>query len=202
MFPDSQASPDAELRADARRNRERIVHVAVEHFGRHGIGTSLEEIARAACVGAGTLYRHFPSREALVAAALRERQAELAALAQRTRAIADADAALRTWVDALEDYLHTFGGLPAPVLEAVKVEASPLALSCDGLIAITAEFLERAQREGSARPGLTARDLFLGALAVAFVLGRAQSCGTSRRTLNDILAHGYLGSAPGGDPNA
>ncbi len=59
------------LRADARRNRDRILKAAMQHFASHGIGASLEEIAKAAGVGAGTLYRHFPSREALLAAACR-----------------------------------------------------------------------------------------------------------------------------------
>src|SRR5690606_35014182 len=65
------------LRADARRNRDRVLKIAMQHFASRGVNASLEEIAKAAGVGAGTLYRHFPSREALLAAALQDRQAEL-----------------------------------------------------------------------------------------------------------------------------
>ncbi|MBU2147004.1 MAG: TetR/AcrR family transcriptional regulator; helix-turn-helix transcriptional regulator [Alphaproteobacteria bacterium] len=186
------------LRADARRNRDRVLQTAMRHFGLHGISASLDEIAREAGVGAGTLYRHFPSREALLAAALRDRQTELLAISRETRGIANADAALARWLQALQDYLRTFNGLPAPVLAAVKEQASPLALSCDTLVSITAEFLERAQREGNARATVTANDLFLGALGIAWVLNRADTCGTSLEALNTIFAHGYLDRRPDG----
>lgn len=180
------------LRADARRNRDRILRIAAKHFASHGIGASLEEIARAAEVGAGTLYRHFPSREALLAAALQERQAELLAASRQARKIGSADDALRDWLAALQNYLRTFNGLPAPVLAAVKERASPLALSCQTLITITGEFLARAQREGSARQSVTANDLFMSAIGIAWVLNRPDACGTTAEALGDLLAHGYL----------
>lgn len=180
------------LRADARRNRETILKTAMRHFAANGVGASLEEIAREAGVGAGTLYRHFPSREALLAAALRDRQAELLARSRQAHAIVDADAALAGWLEALQDYLRTFNGLPAPVLAAVKERASPLALSCDALVSITGEFLARAQAEGRARPSVTANDLFLSALGIAWVLNRAETCGAAPSSLNEILARGYL----------
>ena len=186
------------LRADARRNRDSILKTAVQHFASHGVGASLEEIAREAGVGAGTLYRHFPSREALLAAALRGRQAELLAVSRDARDVADADVALTKWLEALQDYLRTFNGLPAPVLAAVKEQASPLALSCDTLVSITAEFLARAQRDGHARRSITANDLFLSTLGVAWVLNRAETCGTKAKALNAIFAHGYLDRGPDG----
>jgi AcrR family transcriptional regulator len=186
------------LRADARRNRDRVLQTAMRHFALHGIGASLEEIAREAGVGAGTLYRHFPSREALLAAALRDRQAELLVVSREACETTDADAALAKWLQALQDYLRTFNGLPAPVLAAVKEQASPLALSCDALVSITAEFLARAQRNGHARASVTANDLFLGAIGIAWVLNRADACGTSPDALNAIFAHGYLGRSTDG----
>lgn len=180
------------LRADARRNRDRVLQTALRHFDLHGVTASLEEIARDAGVGPGTLYRHFPSREALLAATLQDRQAELLATANDVRDTQDADAALAKWLQALQDYLRTFNGLTAPVLAAVKEQASPLSLSCDTLVAITGEFLERAQRDGHARASVTANDLFLTAIGIAWVLNRAEVCGTSPEGLNAIFAHGYL----------
>lgn len=180
------------LRADARRNRDSVLKTAMRHFSAHGVGASLEDIAREAGVGVGTLYRHFPSREALLAAALRDRQEDLLARVGETRRIACADAALGAWLAALQDYLRTFNGLPAPVLAAVKEQASPLALSCDTLVSITGEFLARAQQQGRARASVTANDLFLGALGIAWVLNRAETCGATPASLNEILAHGYL----------
>jgi AcrR family transcriptional regulator len=184
------------LRADARRNRDRVLQTALRHFDLHGVTASLEEIARDAGVGPGTLYRHFPSREALLAATLQDRQADLLATANDVRDTPDADAALAKWLQALQDYLRTFNGLTAPVLAAVKEQASPLSLSCDTLVAITGEFLERAQRDGHARASVTANDLFLTAIGVAWVLNRADVCGTSPEGLNAIFAHGYLEKSP------
>src|SRR5262249_32941449 len=63
----AMATPERHLRADARRNRERLVTVAREAFAEHGVEASLDDIARRAAVGPGRLYRHFPSREALLA---------------------------------------------------------------------------------------------------------------------------------------
>jgi AcrR family transcriptional regulator len=192
MTTDVLSEERPELRADARRNREKVLHVAMRHFASQGISASLEEIAREAGVGAGTLYRHFPSREALLAAALRDRQAELLKQAHSARAIVNSGAALGGWLEALQDYLRTFNGLPAPVLAAVKERASPLALSCQTLVSITAEFLEQAQRDGHARRQVTANDLFLAAIGIAWVLNRAEACGTSPSALNEIFAQGYL----------
>ncbi|MHA6732445.1 TetR/AcrR family transcriptional regulator [Devosia sp. A369] len=180
------------LRADARRNRDKILSVAMQSFASHGVGASLEEIAKAAGVGAGTLYRHFPSREALLVAALQDSQVALRAQACQAQQIADPDAALSAWLADLQAYLRTFNGLPEPVLAAVKQRASPLALSCDELVSITGEFLVRAQQHGQARATITANDLFLSTLGLAWVLNRAESCGASSPGLNAILAHGYL----------
>ena len=198
-----EASEQPRLRADAQRNRERILRTAMEHFATRGIGASLEDIARAAGVGPGTLYRHFPSREALLAATLQDRQAALLARSEEAGATADPDAALREWLEALQDYLRTFNGLTAPVLAAIKEQASPLAVSCQSLIAITGRFLARAQEHGHARPSVTANDLFLGALGMAWVSDQINAYGTTREALEMLFAHGYLNdhtlslSAPG-----
>ena len=183
------------LRADARRNRERVLEVAKRHFDLHGVSASLDEIAREAGVGAGTLYRHFPSREALVAATLHERQAELLETSRQVREMPDADAALARWLQALQTYLRTFNGLPEPVLAAMKEQASPLSLSCETLKTVTEEVLMRAQQEGSARKTVSAKDLFLSAIAIAWVLNRAEACGTSAENLNAIFTHGYQDTA-------
>lgn len=191
MIPDVPRDEGSGRRADARRNREAILNTAMRRFAAEGVGVSLEEIAREAGVGAGTLYRHFPSREALLAAALRDRQADLLALSRQAREVDDAGAALAGWLEALQDYLRTFNGLPAPLLAAVRERASPLALSCDALISITGEFLARAQAQGSARPCVTANDLFLSVLAMAWVLNRAGTCGATPSSLNEIVLRGY-----------
>ena len=190
---DSMTDAPPDLRADARRNRERILQAAVGQFTRRGIDASLEDVARAAGVGAGTLYRHFPSREALIAAALREGQEALLVQAQQARGLADADAALAAWLAALQGYLRTFHGLPSPVLAAIEQQDSPLALSCEAMAAMTGEFLDRAKREGHARASIGTADLFLATLGIAWAVDRAAACGTSTGRVNEILARGYLG---------
>jgi hypothetical protein len=82
------------------------------------------------------------------------------------------------------------------VLAAIEEQASPLAGSCQNLLAITGAFLARAQEQGHARPTVTANDLFLGALGVAWVADRTAAWGTTREALEAILAHGYLDRRP------
>jgi len=105
---------------------------------------------------------------------------------------ADPDAAFDAWLGGLQDYLRTFNGLPAPLLGALKEQGSPLCLSCDWLVLLTGEFLARAQREGNARCSVTVNEVFLGALGIAWVLDRAEACGTTRAALEGLLARGYL----------
>ena len=191
MTDETKSDELSGLRADARRNRDRVLKAATGHFASRGVNASLDEIARLAGVGAGTLYRHFPSREALLAAALQERQTDLRAQAQAAREIENADDALSAWLAALQDYLRTFNGLPEPVLSALKDRSSPLALPCDVLVQITREFLDRAQQHGRARPSVTADELFLSTLGVAWVLGRTGTGAAAAQGLNRILADGY-----------
>src|ERR1700742_3736865 len=94
-------------RTDAQRNRERILEVAKLAFTRHGANASLDDIAKDAGVGAGTLYRHFPSREALMEAVYRT---EVEKLAAAERKFSDAMApieALKAWMLLFVDYIAT-----------------------------------------------------------------------------------------------
>ncbi|MGH8878690.1 MAG: TetR/AcrR family transcriptional regulator, partial [Stackebrandtia sp.] len=95
------------LRADARRNRERIVAAARELFARHGREAQMEDIAARSGLGMGTVYRHFPSKQALLTAMVRERFQEMAVVAQEAEAVADPGEAfevmLRRYLEAAED---------------------------------------------------------------------------------------------------
>src|SRR5690606_14436431 len=99
------------LRADARRNRDSILKVAARHFASYGVNTSLDEIAREAKVGPGTLYRHFPTREHLLCEVLHERQEVLLIRRDEAWAMPGAEHALRAWMMALKGYLSAFNGL-------------------------------------------------------------------------------------------
>jgi AcrR family transcriptional regulator len=100
-------TPTRALRADAQRNRDRLLTAATEAFAEDGEDVALETIAARAGVGIGTLYRHFPSREALVTAAYRNEVDALCAAAADLTASLPADQALRAWAERFTDYIAT-----------------------------------------------------------------------------------------------
>jgi AcrR family transcriptional regulator len=174
-----------------------LLQVAEQHFSEHGVASSLEAIAKRAGVGAGTFYRHFPNREALLAALLQARADELVArrdaIRQQER---DTTTALTLWLDALSEWATAFDGLPEPLRAAATEDASPLALTCQGYITTTDEFLHAAQRDGGARPEVRGRDLFLGVLAISWVRGAAMADETSPQALSALLRTGWVTPAP------
>ncbi|MFJ9036921.1 TetR/AcrR family transcriptional regulator [Streptomyces sp. NPDC102406] len=180
-------------RADVMRNRAALLEAAQRHFLRHGVGTSLEAVAKEAGVGPATLYRHFPTREALLAAVLQTRSDELVARQARIARLDDAAERLRQWLRALEEYFSAFSGLPEPLMAATKAQEpdNPLTLPCDTLIATTGEYLEAAQRAGEARPTVTARDLFHAACSVAWLMGTGDTDEESLGRLRELIESGY-----------
>src|ERR1700687_3814816 len=106
------------LRGDAQRKRERLLAVAVRAFSQEGPDVSLESIARDAGVGIGTLYRHFPNREALVEAIYRTELAEVAAAADRLLKRHPAKTALRRWMDRYASFVAAKRGM-AESLQAI-----------------------------------------------------------------------------------
>ena len=178
-------------RIDARRNRTRILEVAEEFFAEAGIAGSLDALAKRAGVGAGTLYRHFPNRDALLAALLQARNEELEDQLEALRQETDAAVALEHWLDALGEWVTAFDGLPDPLRAALSQESSPLAITCQGFIATTEEFLGAAQREGTARSWVRGRDLFLAALATAWVRGAAMADEASAQAVREMIRSGW-----------
>ncbi len=146
------------LRADAARNRERLLAAAATAFGAGGAEASLEAVAREAGVGIGTLYRHFPTREALFEAVYRREVEQLAELAGRL-AGGDPLEALRTWLHATVNFVATKKGM-AEALAIVMSGTSDLTrYSSQRLTEAAGGLLRRAVQEGAIRPGLTAEDL-------------------------------------------
>ncbi len=187
-------------RTDARRNRTRILEVAEEFFAEAGISGSLDALAKRAGVGAGTLYRHFPNRDALLAALLQARNEELEAQREALRQETDAAVALEHWLEALGEWVTAFDGLPDPLRAALSEGSSPLAITCEGFITTTEEFLGAAQREGTARPWVRGRDLFLAALATAWVRGAAMADESSALAVREMIRSGWATPRPGDTP--
>jgi AcrR family transcriptional regulator len=183
---------DRKPRADAQRNRERILEVAKQEFTRSGANASLEEIAKKARVGPGTLYRHFPTREELLVAVYRSEMEKLAA-AQRTFADTMAPVeALRAWlllfVDAVETkqiiapVLNTLVGNPKTVFEASHGQIH------EALRAL----VKRAIKSGDIRKDLDPIDLLRALVGVANV-ATSPDWQQSARRLVEIL---ILGARP------
>jgi AcrR family transcriptional regulator len=112
------------MRSDAARNREKLLTAAAEEFALRGSGVSLAAVAKRAGVGIGTLYRHFPTREDLVAAAYEAEVDDLRAAADALLAEHPADVALELWMDRFIDYTATKRGMAALLDADVKAVSS------------------------------------------------------------------------------
>ena len=184
--------PDRKPRADAQRNRERILEVAKEAFTRSGANASLDDIAKEAGVGPGTLYRHFPTREELLQAVYRSEMEKLAAAERKFAQTMPPIEALRAWlllfVDAIETKqiiapaLNTLVGDPKKVFEASYAQIHE---------AIRA-LVKRAIKSGDIRKDLDPIDLLRALVGVANV-ATSPDWQQSAKRLVDIL---IIGSRP------
>ena len=179
-------------RADVQRNRATLLETAQRHFLRHGVGTSLEAVAKEAGVGPGTLYRHFPTREALLAAVLQTRSEELVARQADIERLGDAAEALEQWLRAMEEYFSAFSGLPDPLMAAARAQEpdNPLTIPCDILITATDQYVEAAQGAGHIRASVRGHYLFLAACSVAWIKGTGMEEESLDR-LRTLIATGY-----------
>jgi AcrR family transcriptional regulator len=155
MATTSHASPETLLarpkRADARRNYEKVLVAAREAFAEGGESTALEEIARRADVGIGTLYRHFPNRQALLEALYVNEVDEVCRSAAQFDG-ADPWEALSGWFERLIGYLATKRALANELLNYLELDA-PLFQNCRASLYAAGEpLLQRAQEAGVVRP--------------------------------------------------
>jgi len=152
-----QTGPAGPKRADAQRNYERILAAAREAFAEGGESTSLEEIARLAGVGIGTLYRHFPSRQALLEALYVNEVHEICRSA--TQPDDDPWTALSVWCEGLIGYLATKRALAHELLNYLDEDAA-LFRECRGTVFAAGEpLLKRAQDAGVVRPDVDFSDV-------------------------------------------
>src|SRR5271169_6765780 len=179
-------------RTDALRNRERILEVAKAAFTRQGANASLEEIAKQAGVGAGTLYRHFPTRDELIEGVYRNEVEKLAAAAARFAQTMSPLEALRAWMLLLVDYIAA-KHIIAPALNTIVGGPSRLYEGSRSMIqGPIDELVKRAKRSGDLRRDLDAFDLLRALIAVSHV-GSGADWQKSARRLVDIL---IVGSRP------
>jgi AcrR family transcriptional regulator len=184
--PPAAHGSDRELRADARRNRERVLRTAQQVFATEGLGVSLDEIARRAGVGPGTVHRHFPAKEALYLAVATDQLQQLVAQAQALAATDDPGAALFT----LLSRMMVTGAGNATVKSALAAAEFDVRTAAPDVAADltrhVADLLNRAQAAGAVRDDLTAEEL-MALLAGAFAAIRHAGAEASRKRSAHIV---------------
>ncbi|WP_241681671.1 TetR/AcrR family transcriptional regulator [Streptomyces sp. CB01881] len=177
-------------RADARRNRDRVLEAAAEVVAEQGTQASLRDVARRAEVGLGTLYRHFPTRDALLEALLHRRFEQLA---ERADALADSappGLALTDWLYEFTLGAGAYQGLPATLMATLADDESPLHAACVTMRQAGGRLLEAAQGEGGVRRDVTAVDLFALVNALSWVTGQAPTLAERREHLFGLVMDG------------
>ncbi|MEV7079019.1 helix-turn-helix domain-containing protein [Streptomyces sp. NPDC093516] len=179
------------MRADARRNYERLLRVAAEAFAEHGEGASLDDIAKRAGVGSGTLYRHFPTRHALLEAAYLDRVEALAARADVLAAELPPGEALWEWLHELGIGMIRMRGLKALLGPAVTEGDAAGATACGDSVRSAAGRLVRAAREeGTLRADAEPMDVLRLAHGVATASELADGEGRHIRRYLTLLTEG------------
>jgi len=184
----AEAGEPRPMRADAQRNYARLLDAASAAFVAHGADdVSLEEIARLAGVGIGTLYRHFPTRQALLEAVYTDQVESLSARAEELRETESPADALADWMRALVKFSSTKRNMTTALLATLGTD-SELLSSCAKQIKGAAEvLLARAQQAGVVRPDADATDLIRLVHAVNIATEKAPDPGQADRMLALIL---------------
>ncbi|MEN3361707.1 MAG: hypothetical protein V7637_5689 [Mycobacteriales bacterium] len=188
--------PARPMRADARRNYDRLLTAAAAAFAEHGADASLEEIARQARVGIGTLYRHFPTRSALLEASY---LVQLDTLSDQAIALLDEPdpgAALVTWLYAFAEHNVRSRGLKEMLAAAVREEGSRLSNCKTVLREALGALLRRAQEAGAIRSDITPNELMRLVHAVFLTADLTGDTGQIDRLLS-LLLDGMRRPAPG-----
>ena len=156
-------------RADAVRNRERVLEAAKAVFRAGGPEASLEAVARAAGVGIGTLYRHFPTREALFEAVYRREVQHLAELAEQLKQKSEPVDALRRWMRSNVNFVATKKGMSAALALAAYKNSELFSHSFDRLTQAVGGLLDRAIAAGEIRGDITPEDLLRALVGMCYM---------------------------------
>lgn len=183
------------LRADARRNRDAVLAAAVEAFSRHGVDAPLEDIARQAGVGIGTLYRHFPTREDLVFGVYRREVERLCEAADQLSEVHPPDEALRIWMQRFVEYAAAKRGMVS--LLRTMMQDTHVALFKDlkgDIHAAVGMLLERGATAGLIRGDMTADELIRG-LGGICMASDSESSATAVRLVSIVFDGMRFGAA-------
>jgi AcrR family transcriptional regulator len=179
------------LRADAQRNRERLLEVAARVFSQAGPDVTLEAIAKEAGVGIGTLYRHFPTREALVDAAYRNELARLCDSGEDLLRELPPDEALRAWMDHFVDYMTTKRGMGDALRALIASGGDPFSQSRGRLTEAVATLLQAGSAASVLRSDVQPDDVLLSLSGVSLATADPAQREQAGRLL-DLLMDGLV----------
>src|SRR5450755_3964471 len=157
------------IRADAVRNRERVLEAAKAVFSAGGPDASLEAVAKRAGVGIGTLYRHFPTREALFEAVYRREVQQLVDLAEQLKEEAMPADALRRWLRSNVEFVATKKGMSAALALAAHSSSELSAYSFERLTKAVGALLDRAVAAGEIRADISPEDLLRALVGMCYM---------------------------------
>ncbi|MEP7023753.1 MAG: helix-turn-helix domain-containing protein [Actinomycetota bacterium] len=176
-------------RADAQRNRIRLLDAAVRAFSADCTDVTLDAIAKDAGVGIGTLYRHFPTREALVEAAYRNELDRLCDAAADLSQELPPDLAMRAWMDRFVDYMTTKRGMSDALRRVIASGGNPFSHSRDRMIAAVTTLLRAGAAAGTIRSDVEPADVLASLSGVSLAAGDPAQRDQARRLL-DLLMDG------------
>jgi AcrR family transcriptional regulator len=165
---DQSAQSTRKPRADALRNRERVLEAAKAVFSVGGPDGSLEAVARHAGVGIGTLYRHFPTREALFEAVYRREVQQLVDLAEQLKAEASPVEALRRWMHSNVEFVFTKKGMSAALALAAHGTSELFVSTFDRLTGAVGELLHQAVEAGEIRADISPEDVLRALVGLCY----------------------------------
>lgn len=194
---DDAGFPDRRRRADAVRNRERLLETAAAAFAAHGAEVPLEDIARSADVGIGTLYRHFPTRDALIEAVYRHEVDVLCESADRLLAAVPPDQALAAWMQLFVRHVATKRGMAAALKAMMGGDTTLFEQSRGRAAAAASKLLAAGVAAGTIRADVRGDDLLRAVSGVCMSTAQEQNEAAVRLValLFDGLRHG-AGQAP------
>jgi AcrR family transcriptional regulator len=182
--------PTRTLRADARENREKLLRAASRLFATAGSDVALEMIARTAGVGIGTLYRHFPTREALIEAVYRNEVDRLCASAGELVASLPADAALEQWMERFVSYAATERGLSGALKSVASSQSDLFGATRERLLTAVGSLLGAGIATGRIRADVSAEDVLAAMNAVWAISGEGEQWALQSQRVLGLLMDG------------
>ena len=181
------------MRADARRNYDRIVEVAREVFREQGYDASLDEVAKRAGVGPGTLYRHFPKRENLLDAIMQSWVARVTETADKALAHEGSDRDLLiNWFQEYVALISQHKGGPAKLTSAMGDAESPIRTKCQVLAEANGRVLDHLREDGALREGVEPIQVCRLVGGVATIADNSDLDASAVRPMLEVVADGLL----------